>query len=143
MAPEQSTLLKTAHAVLQAYDSWDIDEILAPRTSDCTIQVLPLRLGRAAHTNPEYRDHFNASIKPHFTNFTLEVLDTIEDPMRHKVVFHAKSTADTPVGPYANEYSLYLQMTDDDTQVLEIKEFVDSQYSAEFFGKLRAHISGS
>jgi ketosteroid isomerase-like protein len=143
MASEQSTLLKTAHSVLEAYDTWDIDTILAPRTSNCTIQVLPLRLQRPAQNNSEYRDHFNAAIKPHFKNFTLEVLDTIEDPKRHKVVFHAKSSADTPVGPYANEYTLYLQMTDDDTQVASIKEFVDSQYSAEFFGKLRAHISGS
>jgi ketosteroid isomerase-like protein len=53
------------------------------------------------------------------------------------------STADTAVGPYANEYTLYLQMTDDDTQVVSIKEFVDSQYSQEFFGKLRAHMAGS
>lgn len=46
------------------------------------------------------------------------------------------------MGPYGNEYMITLQMTDDDLQVKEIKEFVDSQYGAEFMGKLRAHLAG-
>lgn len=141
--PSQSTLLKTAHSVLAAYDTWDIDTILAPRTSDCTIQVIPTRLGRPALSNSQYRKHFNNAFKDHFTGFHLEVLDTIEDPAAHKVVFHAKSTAETPVGPYANEYTIYLQMNDEDTKVRAIKEFVDTQYGQEFFAKLRAHMAGS
>lgn len=142
MASQQSTLLQTAHRVLSSYDTWDMEAILAPRTPDCTMRVLPLRLNRPVLSNQEYSHHFTASFKPHFKNFHLEVLDTTEDPARHKVVFHARSTAETPVGPYGNEYMITLQMTDDDLHVKEIKEFVDSQYGAEFMGKLRAHLAG-
>lgn len=140
---EQSTLLKTAHSVLAAYDTWDIDAILAPRAPDCTIQVIPTRLGRPVLTNEDYREHFNNSFKDHFKGFHLEVLDTVEDTKAHKVVFHARSTAETAIGSYANEYSLYLQMSDDDTKVVSIKEFVDTGYGAEFFAKLKAHLAGS
>ncbi|CZT14372.1 uncharacterized protein RCC_00349 [Ramularia collo-cygni] len=139
---EQSTLLKTAHSVLDAYDTWDIDTILAPRAPNCTIQVIPTRLGRPTLTNAEYRDHFNKSFKDHFKGFHLEVLDTVEDPAAHKVVFHAMSTAETAIGKYQNEYSLFLQMSDDDTQLVSIKEFVDSGYGQEFFAKLKAHLAG-
>ena len=139
----KSQLLKTAYSVLDGYNKWDIDAILAPRAPDCTQQVLPLRLGRPINSNAAYREYFNTAVKPHFQNFTIEVLDTVEDPKAHKVAIRARSSAETVLGEYTNEYVLVMHMTDDDQKVLQIKEFVDSEYSQEFFPKLRAYLAQS
>jgi hypothetical protein len=50
---------------------------------------------------------------------------------------HASSTANTGVGKYANEYTLFLQFTEDGKKVANIEEFVDSAYSTSFFAKLK------
>ena len=60
----------------------------------------------------------------------------VEDQERNKVVLHAKSTAQTVLGEYANEYVLMLQMTEDQRQVVSFKEFVDSGYSEEYMDAL-------
>jgi hypothetical protein len=51
-------------------------------------------------------------------------------------MMHASSTAETPVGPYSNEYALVLKFSEDGSKVEEFKEFVDSRYSDKFFAKL-------
>jgi ketosteroid isomerase-like protein len=49
---------------------------------------------------------------------------------------HATSTAETDVGPYANEYALILTFTEDGEKVIKFLEYVDSAYSQGFFAKL-------
>jgi ketosteroid isomerase-like protein len=46
---------------------------------------------------------------------------------------NATSTAETDIGPYANEYAPILHFTDDGKKVTEVLEYVDSAYSAKFF----------
>lgn len=46
----------------------------------------------------------------------------------------------TVLGPYANEYSLMMKMTESQDQVWEIKDFVDSEYSSSFFASLAQYI---
>lgn len=136
----QSQLLQTALRVIEGYNKWDIDAILAPRAENCTQQVLPYRLGRPVLNNTEYREYFS-SIMPSFHNFHLEILDIVEDEKNAKVAINAVSTAETALGSYGNEYVVILHMTPDHKQVEIVKEFVDSGFSDEFFKRLREHNS--
>ena len=51
-------------------------------------------------------------------------------------MLHASSTADTEIGPYANEYAIFLSFTEDGNQVTHFEEFVDSDYTKRFFAAL-------
>lgn len=131
-------LLQTALTLIEGYNKWDIDAIMAPRAPNCVQRVYPARLDRPSLTNDEYRSYF-ASLMPLIEGFTVTVLDTVVDAKAHMVAIYAKSRATTAIGPYGNEYSLFLRMTEDDTQIIEFKEFVDSEYSQNYFAKLREH----
>jgi hypothetical protein len=61
---------ETAQTVIDAYNAWDIDAILAYRTPDCQHQVLPSSMACAAQTNGEYRRYLSM-IMPMFLNFTV------------------------------------------------------------------------
>lgn len=82
------------------------------------------------------------NIIPAFRNFRLEVLDMVEDTEQNKVAIWAKSSAETPVGPYANEYMLIFHMTEKGDKLVRMREFVDSAYSSDFFPKLNAQLAG-
>ena len=139
MDADRSELLRTAFKVIEGYNKWDMNAIMGYRSPDCKHRVYPARLGRPLLGNPEYREYFSSMI-PFFRNFHVEALDTVEDQKNNKVMFHAVSTADTPLGAYSNEYALILQMTEDQKQVQSIKEMVDSGYSQDFFVRLEKHI---
>jgi ketosteroid isomerase-like protein len=61
------------------------------------------------------------------------VLKEIHDAEAHTCMIHARSTADTKKGKYANEYALFLEFTEDGEKVLRFEEFVDSAYTERFF----------
>ncbi len=75
-----------------------------------------------------------------FENYKIEVFEAVEDPKLHRVAMHMKSTAQTPVGEYDNEYAVFMYMTEDDKQITHVKEYVDSGYSTPFFMKLNAYM---
>ena len=75
-----------------------------------------------------------------FHSFTVTVHDTIVDEPARKVAMHASSSANTEVGPYANEYVLMMRMTEDGRLVERFDEFVDSRVSTEFMPRLREKI---
>lgn len=136
-----SKLLTTALAVVAGYNQWDIDAILAPRAPNCTHRVYPLRLPRPTLNNTAYRGYFSG-ILPYFKNFNVTVMDAYVDEQANRVALQASSTAESVIGPYANEYVLMMKMTECQTQVVEIREFVDSEASAMFFPNLTAYIEG-
>ncbi|KAK3056519.1 hypothetical protein LTR09_002312 [Extremus antarcticus] len=140
-AEEQSPLLATAISLIDGYNSWSMDAIMAPRAPNCTQKVYPLRLDRPAMGNDEYRQYF-VGVMDQFKDYHLEILEATEDTKQHRVVFHLQGTAKTAIGDYANEFFVSTQMTEDDGRIVEIKEFVDSGYSMEFFAKLRAYMAG-
>lgn len=137
---EASQLRKTAQAFVDGYNAWNIDAILAPRADNCTQRVLPLRLDRPTLNNEQYREFFDKRVIPHFSNFKVEVIDVVEDQQNNKVALQAKSSAETALGPYGNEYMIILHMTSDHSQIVEIKEFVDSEYSQGFFSRQREYL---
>ncbi|KAI1262154.1 hypothetical protein F5Y18DRAFT_161562 [Xylariaceae sp. FL1019] len=131
---------QTALAVIDAYNEWSIDAIMALRSDDCVQCILPKSLGRPEMTNEAYRAYFGAMI-PLFTDFKVEIKDVFEDAAANKVVIWATSTASTPVGPYANEYTLMLYFNEDGSRVVRFNEFVDSANSVTFFPKLREYVA--
>jgi hypothetical protein len=60
----------TARAVIEAYNAWDIDDIMAYRSPDCKHRVLPASMNQAAKSNAEYRAYLSA-IMPLYSNFTV------------------------------------------------------------------------
>lgn len=136
----RSTLLETANAVIQAYNTWTVESVLSFRAPNCIQQILPLSLGRQPLNNEQYGAYF-APMMPAFKDFHLTVANTVVDEEARQVVMHASSTASTEIGEYKNEYILVLHMTEDVTQVELVEEFVDSKYGSEFMARLRAHLA--
>lgn len=136
----KSQLLRTALAAIDGYNKWDLEAIMAPRADHCMQEILPKSLDRPLMNNTDYRAYFGKML-PAFKSFTVAILDVVEDAKNHKVLVHAKSTAESVVGPYANEYMLVFHMTEDDRQIVHLKEFVDSMVSVSLIGKIREHLS--
>ncbi|KAK5175902.1 uncharacterized protein LTR77_001042 [Saxophila tyrrhenica] len=150
MGSEGPTPLETAKSLIDGYNTWELDAIMKPRHTSCTQKVLPARLNRPAMSNDEYRQYFQG-VMGQFRDYHLEISDATEDTKRHKVAFLLQGTAKTAIGDYANEFTVIIHLTEDDSQILEVKEFVyvpcaliraDSGYSMDFFQRLRAHMAG-
>ncbi|KAI1173718.1 hypothetical protein F4777DRAFT_556965 [Nemania sp. FL0916] len=135
-----SKLRETALAIIDAFQKWDLEAIMALRTDDCTTQVLPRSLSRPRMNNADYREFFGG-LMPHFRDFTLAVDEVIVDAPQNKVAVWCRSTADTEIGPYANEYVLILYLNEAGDKVYKYLEFVDSNNTVSFFPKLREHIA--
>ena len=98
-------------------------------------------LGRPAMSNTEYDTYFKG-LMPAFRNFRVEINDIVEDVEQEKVVVWAKSSAETEIGPYQNEYMLVFYLNDQ-SKVTRFLEFVDSATVKDFFPRLRSHIAES
>ncbi|KAJ4390943.1 hypothetical protein N0V93_004542 [Gnomoniopsis smithogilvyi] len=130
---------ETAIEVMDAFKAWDIDRIIAYRAENCTQQVVPKSLDRPAMDNAAFRQYFGG-IMPLFKNFTPTTHQLIEDEKANTVVIWCSSTADTVIGPYGNEYVLLLHFNETGDKVEKIVEYVDTEYSKSFFGRLRTYL---
>ncbi|KAI1124800.1 hypothetical protein F5Y10DRAFT_21240 [Nemania abortiva] len=130
---------QTALAVIEAYNSHNMDNIMSFRTEDCVQQILPWSLGRPQMDNASYVT-FLGPLLSQLKDFTVTIDDVIEDAQANKVVILAHSTASSDIGPYANEYVLILHMNEAGDKVTKFVEFVDSNNSVTFFPKLREHL---
>ena len=110
------------------------------RAPNCIQYILPSSLNRPPLNNEQYAAYF-VPIMPAFQNFHVTVHDTIVDEAARKVVLRASSMATTALGPYNNEYTLILHMTEDGRKVEKFYEFVDSAYSADYMPRLRDAIA--
>lgn len=142
--------------VIDAFKAWDMDRIMAYRADNCIQEIAPSKLlfsslslpshsikltvsteslGQPARDNAAYRQYFEATM-PLFTNFTPTAHEIIVDEAGNKASIWCSSTAETPVGPYANEYTLFLYFNETGDKVVRVVEFVDSDFSRAFFGKM-------
>lgn len=137
-APSQRR--RTALAIIEAYNKWDIEAIMALRTDDCVQEIAPKSLGNPEKDNAGYRAWFGPMMA-HFRGFTVTVDDLVEDSRANKVVLRAHSRAETVIGPYANEYVLILHMNEAGDKITRMVEFVDTNNSVTFFPKLREHMA--
>lgn len=84
---------------------------------------------------------FVSAMMPYFRNFHVTVHDLIEDAAQNKICIWASSTADTDIGPYANEYMVTLHFNEAGDKVDRFFEFVDSANSVEFYPRLREYVA--
>ncbi|CAN8103239.1 unnamed protein product [Discula destructiva] len=130
---------ETAIEAMDAFAAWDIERILAYRDEDCIHQVVPSSLSRPPYTNASYRAYFG-SIMPLFTNFTPKVHMLVEDADANTVAIWCSSKAETVIGDYDNEYTLLLHFNEVGDKVTKFIEFVDTDSSKKFFGRLREYV---
>lgn len=141
MPCSREQLMQTANTVITAYNAWNIDAILAPRSSTCIQQILPTSLQRPPLDNAAYRTYFGP-LMPAFRNWHVEIKEdhTTIDEEKKRVLMWVTSTADTDLGKYENEYWILVEMTEDGTKAEKVWEWVDSAYSQAFIPKLRQHL---
>ena len=70
----------TARAVIEAYNAWNIDDIMAYRSPDCKHRVLPASMNRTAKTNAEYRAYLS-EIMHLYSNFTVSAPRSLDRDM--------------------------------------------------------------
>ena len=131
---------KTADALVDAFNSMSISNIIALRTPDCKRTILPYSLQYPPQSNKEYASSLRAII-PAFRNFSLTVYEIIEDVQQKKIVMHLKARADTAAGEYLNEYMWILKFDDKD-MIEDQKEYVDVGVNRDFFPKLQKALKG-
>jgi hypothetical protein len=73
----------TARAVIEAYNAWDIDDIMAYRSPDCKHRVLPASMNRAAKSNAEYRAYLS-TIMHLYSNFTVSAPRPLDRVMTNR-----------------------------------------------------------
>jgi hypothetical protein len=134
-----SKLLRTALAALEGFNTFTAEAILAPFTPTATHQILPLSLKRPAWSNDGYIEYLKP-ILAEFKNFRLTLVDAVEDQTDNKVVLHATSRADTPIGEYRNEYMAIFHMTDDHEQITSEQIFSDASVVTGFLVQFRDHM---
>lgn len=64
------------------------------------------------------------------------MLKVVNDPEAHTVVVHATGSAETPAGPYQNEYVYFLKTSESGEQLVEVEEHIDSAFIASWLPKL-------
>ncbi|KAL8650740.1 MAG: hypothetical protein Q9226_005016 [Calogaya cf. arnoldii] len=126
---------QTAQALVAAYNTWTLENIMNVRAFNCMNYILPASLGQTPMDNEKYKAFFAPRMVP-FRDFQLTVHDTVVDEAARKVIMHMTSTASTDIGKYCNEYILKLPMTEDCRKVDKFEEFVHSGYSAKFMADL-------
>jgi len=71
---------ETTQVILDAYNAWDPEAILASRAPDCQQQVLPLTMRGLPMSNAEYRTRLEMML-PWFRNFTVSISTVQRFPM--------------------------------------------------------------
>ena len=62
MSTPSETQLRTANSVINGYNAWTLETILAPRAPECVHEMLPESLGIPPSTNNEYAEHLKEII---------------------------------------------------------------------------------
>lgn len=127
-APNRSVRLQTVYNLLEGYHTLKVENILAPLADSCTQQVLPASLGLPTRSKADYGKHATG-ICTIFKDFHMEPQAVFEDEGQNSVVVYAKMIGElaNDMGPWENECILMLRMSEDGTQIVEHKEFVDSK----------------
>ncbi len=118
----RSKLLDTAYRLIDGFNAWDENQIMSCRTEDCVHEFWPA-------TSPDAKSNDNATAKAQFLatkdvfrNFHVQIVEEIEDPAAHRVVFFAHSTMDTPKGDMVLDYVLLLDLSEQNDKIKRIMQ---------------------
>lgn len=143
MSPLREQILKTVDGYLAAFNTNTPEGTIALRSPDCKHHVLPTNAGQPVRSNEEYKAFIGPSfqfLKPFVLKLADGVAPVIDEGQR-KATLYLESTAETPIGPYANEYVFTLKTNEAGTEIVEVVEFIDTAYTAEFMTKIMAYIA--
>ena len=128
---------QTAEAVVNAFNTMDVDAIISYRSPECMRYFLPLSMGLEPQDNATYAKSLH-QLRGIFQNFSLTVTDIIEDKEARRMCLWLSAKADTAAGEYVNEYNWLWDFDETGTKITNSKEFSDSLMAKEFFPKLQA-----
>lgn len=127
-----SPRLKTAQALLDGYSSLSVDRLTAPLASDYTHQILPESLGVPIRDAKQFAEHA-VEIFSMFREFRMNPKAIFEDQGHNVVVVHARMEGKLKESDeeWLNECVLIICLSEDGSQVVKVKEFVDSAKAVE------------
>ena len=108
------------------------DKAFALVSDDFEIEVLPKSVKMPPMKLAPYREWLEPMVDETFSDFQLKVLETTAQDNR--VMIEAQSSAKTKDGgDYGMEYRISF-IFDDKGRITKVKEYVDSLYTARFYG---------
>ncbi|KAH8887146.1 hypothetical protein GQ53DRAFT_327188 [Thozetella sp. PMI_491] len=143
MSPLREQLLKTANGYITSFNENTPEGTIAHRSPNCMHYMLPTWADIPPRSNAEYQAFIAQGFQV-LKNFHLKLKDGVSpiiDEEQRKVVLHLTSTADTPIGPYTNQYVFTFQMSSDGTQIDEVVEFVDPKYTKDFVDRVIEYLT--
>ncbi|KAH8797752.1 hypothetical protein F5884DRAFT_905891 [Xylogone sp. PMI_703] len=139
-AMEISKRRQTVIEALQSYDGLKAEDILSHRSSSCTHHIIPASLGNEPMDNTAYAA-FLGGVVPFLRNFHMNIKDIVEDEKENKVAVWANSTAESDIGPYANEYMFLFYLNKEGDKIEKILELMDASVASGFFKDLGEYIA--
>lgn len=108
------------------------DKAFALVSDDFEIEVLPSTMKMPTLKLDRYRKWLEPMVADLFSDFSMEVVETTAQDNR--VVVEAKSSAKPKDGRfYGQEYRISFKFNEEG-KITQVKEFVDSLFSARFYG---------
>lgn len=140
MSPLRDQIEKTVQGYLDAFNTNTPDGTIAHRAPDCTHRIVPPSPQFPTRSNEEYKAFMGPSFQL-MKNFHLKLADgekPIIDDVNRRAVLYLTSSAETPLGPYDNNYVFTLSFSEDGTQITDVLEFIDTKVTGDFVTKMMA-----
>ncbi|KAF2838279.1 hypothetical protein M501DRAFT_1005151 [Patellaria atrata CBS 101060] len=127
---------QTVHAFLNSYSECSADALLAYLSPEFSHQVLPTSIGMPKRDRDGFAGHA-AMITSVFSSFAIEPQDVFEDPTQNAVIVYAHMKGEIKgLGPHNNECMMILRLSQDQTKIEGMTEFVDSMVAMEMKQKM-------
>lgn len=140
MSPLRDQMLQTARLFISSFNEFTVDSVVAHRSPTCLHRLRPGTLNSPPKTNAEYSEWVR-NLMAVMRGFKLHLQDGHEpaiDEVSRKVTLPLRSTCETDLGEYQNEYIWILTLNEEGTAIDDIIEFADSAYTLEWIQKLQA-----
>jgi hypothetical protein len=132
MGGSRNRRMQTIDALLHGYGSLSVAKLLEPLAPDFHHQTLPESLGMPVRDRDTFKKHA-AGIFGVFDEFEMVPRTIVDDPATGVVAIDAQmlGTLKGGKGEWKNECVMMVKLTEDGSQVLEVREFVDSAKAME------------
>lgn len=128
---------KTAESLVAAFNSMDVDSIIAHRSPDCLRHMIPASMGFSPQDNATYGELLH-QLTTIFRNYSCTINDLIEDKQANRICLYLTARGDTLVGEYVNDYMWLLDFDESGEKITCSKEYSDTAMARDFFPKLQA-----
>ena len=117
------------------YDKATWDKAFAMVSDDYEVYILPSSVKMPKMRLPEYRKWIEPLVEANFVEFGMNILETTAQDNR--VAIEVASSAKTKDGrTYGGEYRISFKFNDQG-QITQMKEYVDSLYMMRFYGLIK------